>query len=84
MKFVKGQHHLKVEYFEAGGKAGISLNWAPGRRFVPLHYRYLRYKPESGFKEEVHLIVGPHLGIGVSHCIFSHELACQEAEPGTL
>merc|ERR1719271_246031 len=58
MKLVKGQHHLKVEYFEAGGKAGCSLNWALGRRFQSIHYRYLRYKPESGFKEEVFYVAG--------------------------
>merc|ERR1719263_870866 len=58
MKLAKGQHHLKVEYFNAKGKAGVVLKWAPGRRFVLLNQRYLRYKPESGFKEEVFYVGG--------------------------
>jgi len=59
MKLVKGQHHLRVEYFHKTGIHGVQLSWkaqdGPGwmRSWKTIGRKNLRYQMGTGFKEEV-------------------------------
>jgi hypothetical protein len=53
---VKGQHRIRVEYFEKAGAKGVKLSWKSnklGKGWKLVTRKYLQYKPKPGFKEEV-------------------------------
>jgi len=54
-KLVKGQHQVRLEYFEKGGKAGLVFMYkAPGSRsFARVDAKILKYQVEHGLKEEI-------------------------------
>ena len=62
-KLVKGQHNLRVEYFESGGHQSCQVSWkyskagafkgSGGAPYEPIRSKFLRYQIGKGFKEEV-------------------------------
>jgi len=60
MKLVKGQHNLRLEYFNNVGRAGVQLKWKGGipgstigNKFTLITNKYLTYQIKTGFREEV-------------------------------
>jgi hypothetical protein len=60
VKLVKGQHHIKIAYFQGQGKAEFQFKWRYGKskKFKPVTRRNLRYLTENGFREEVYYLKG--------------------------
>jgi len=53
---VKGQHRLRVEYFEKSGAKGMKLSWKSknmGNKWRLVTSKYLQYQPKKGLKEEI-------------------------------
>jgi hypothetical protein len=59
VKLVKGQHAIKIAYFQGSGKAEFRFSWKYGKRkYSPVKRAYLRYYTEKGFREEVYYMKG--------------------------
>jgi hypothetical protein len=59
VKLVKGQHEIKIAYFQGAGKAEFRFSWKYGKRkYRPVSRAYLRYYTEKGFREEVYYMKG--------------------------
>jgi hypothetical protein len=54
-KLVKGQHNLRVEYFESGGHQSCQLSWKfkSTSNWMTIRAKNLRYQIGKGFREEV-------------------------------
>ena len=67
-KMAAGQHLLRLEFFERGGHAGISLKYkgadtkSRGRGYVAVPQKVVFYKPQRGFKEEIFYLKAKDIG----------------------
>jgi hypothetical protein len=55
-KLVKGQHHIRVEYFQGQKSSGITLSkmGPKAKRYTYVTKSQLKYAPVKGFKEEIY------------------------------